>query len=330
MTAADVLSLVSVAVLVVGACFGVVREARSSAARAGVAALFFASQTAIVVFLLYVLRLGGDEYPSWIYAIAFAMSVFSVVATILLMRGVEGVGRRKIEAARMRALREQMGALRSYEDQLARERDRSRAMRLRIVESLREAERLLEEDDSGKAVDRASSAVDFARGAHAWRTGELVIDALLTRKKVLCGECGVRFSARVDLRGVDGSIETPVLVALFANSIDNAIASSRVAPPDRRFVEVRSRIESGMLLIDVRNGCPDDAAVPPEPDESDDERLFAEDADGDSIFPEHGWGVRIMRSLVRRSEGSFRMGIADGVCRVAIGIPMAGIALARP
>ena len=318
------LSLVSLSVLVVGAGIGVVREALVSAARAGVAALLFGSQIAIVAFLVHVLRLKGGAYPTWVHVLVCAMSVLCVVATLSLMREVEGIGRKRIDEARVRALEEQMDALREYGRQLEREQERARAVRDRIAATLHEAERLLEQDDSGAAVERAAAAADLARGEHAWKTGALVIDALLARKEAACEDAGVGFSAQVDLRGANAAVETPVLVALFANAIDNAVASARIAPPDRRSVDARSRIEAGMLLIEVRNGCSDDAKVPPFLASDHAGRKLAVVAErGESIIPEHGWGLSIMRDLARRADGSFSMEIADGSCRVAVGIPVA-------
>lgn len=315
----QVFSLASIAVLVVGLVIAVAREAKVSAARAGVAAMLFASQIAIVVFLLYAISFEKGSFPSWLYALVFAISLLCVVASVLLMRGLEGVGRRRLDEARVRALEEQMESVRAYEARLGEGRERSRAARERIIALLRDAERRLECNEVDAAISGATEAVDLAQPRVARRCGSVTVDAVLAKKEEACEECGVRFDARVSLPSdIEWVIPAPVLVALFANSIDNAIEASRQAPPDRRFVEVRSRVEAGWFLLDVVNGCSeaqDATAVGDRP-------FGFRTAAGVELVPEHGWGVGIMKDLARRYGGSFSLELADGRCRVSLGVPL--------
>lgn len=313
-------AVASVAVLVVGLVVSAVREARSSAARAGVAAMLFASQIAIVVFLLYAISFDKGAYPVWFYAIVFAASLLCVVASTLLMRGLEGVGRRRLDAARVGTLEQQMAAVRAYEARLDEERKRSRALRERIVELLRAAERDLDRNEVGAAVGWAQKAVDVAQPRRVRRCGSATIDAVLAKKEEACEAAGVRLDALVELpAGIEQAIPTPVLVAFFANSIDNAIAASKQAPVDRRFVEVRSRVEAGWLLFEVVNGVSGERSANAEGGRP---SIFRPVAPSVDLAPEHGWGLGIMRDLARRYGGAFAAEASDGRFRVSIAVPV--------
>lgn len=313
MTASTAMYVASVAVLAVGLVAIVRRELKVSSTRALVGALFAMSQIAIVCTVSILMVLASA--PEWMVAVVLAVSCLCVVADILLMKGFEGTEWRLYSDAEVRLLEEQVETLRAYDEHLSRERETSRRALASLADKLVEVQRALEESQTDAALAHAEQAgAMLVRGPRRF-CPHRVIDALLTGKSRTCAERGVRFSARIDLPS-ERFLPTPVLVAVFANAIDNAIAACADVDADKRFVDVRARIEAGFFLLEVDNSCAKTARLAERRDAWR-ERFFSNPALAGGV-PEHGWGMGILRDLSKRYGGSVQAAADDGRCKVVV------------
>lgn len=317
MNAPIVVLFVSLGVLVAGSIFLTVKEARTSARTAIAVALFAFSQIAIVGFLAVILAAAGDACPLGVSVFVLVMSVLCVFGDACLARATKDALARGETAVRICMLEDRVGDLRAREEALAFQACRAQAVRERMADELAEAERLLKGPHASEAMSHAQHAVDLLGGSGAGNRlcEHPVIDALLARKREACADKEIRFEAQM---GVPASIglPTPVLVAVFANALDNAIASCVRTPVDDRFVEVRARVEAGFLVVSVRNACDGSEAFAGIGARSKRGIGALLDAMGDGSVSEHGWGTGIMRDLAERFGGLFRARCQGGVFEV--------------
>lgn len=143
------------------------------------------------------------------------------------------------------------------------------------------------------------------------RTGNEVLDTVLTEKSLLCEQAGVRWTCMAD--GAALAFMDPVdLYTLLGNALDNAMESARRLPdPERRVLTVTLRRQREMAFLQIENYCAETprfvngVPVTTKPD------------------PEnHGFGVRSMEEIVRRYGGTMELSAADGVFLVSILLPI--------
>lgn len=293
MNVPQVLIIAAVAVLAAGLAAIVCWQVRSSALRAVAAGLFASSQIAIVGFLALMIGADDGECPLWVAVVVLAASVLCVASDVFLTRAMEGALDRRYGAEHIRMLEDQMAMLRERDALLQAESERARSVRTQMEAELVEALRRFDRLEGAQAVAQAEGAMRLLDAAPARLCEHRVVDALLAGKSRACEEQGIRFRSQVSLPS-DVPFPSSVLVALFANAIDNAIAACARVPQADRFVDVRARFEAGFLLIVIRNACAPDAAAPSR----------RQRAALGGKHPEHGWGISIMRDLVARYGGS--------------------------
>ena len=132
------------------------------------------------------------------------------------------------------------------------------------------------------------------------KTGNEVVDILLSEKSLRCREGDIEFSCIVDGRALD--FMTPVdLSVLFGNALDNAIASVIREPEEKRIISLNVAGQQDMLFIHMENECSDE--------------LHFEDGlpvttKEDKRF--HGFGTRSIRYIAQKYGGEAEMSYQNG------------------
>lgn len=317
MSAVQIVLAASVSVLGAGFVVAVCRQARVSAESAFAVALFALSQVAIVGFLA--ITMGSDEStPLWAAVVVLAASALCVVADLCLGRAAEDANARERGRARVRLLEEQVEALKEHDALLARENEKARAVRERIAAELVDARDALDRQEGADAAERAGRAAGLLAAAPVRLCDHRVIDALLAGKREACSERCIRFDAQIELSD-DSPFPASVLVALFANALDNAIASCERVQRVERFIDVRARTEAGFFVIVVRNAC-EPGVVPDGGSRHRSRSRIMEAAASGEPLPEHGWGLGIMRDIAARYDGTLETLRRDGSFEIRIAI----------
>ena len=165
----------------------------------------------------------------------------------------------------------------------------------------------------GAAVDRSEIAeIRKMIGIYdsGIRTGNEVLDTILTERSLYCEKAGIRMSCMVDGEKL-GFLSTGDLCSLFGNAIENAIeAAGKVADPDNRNVSLQVRENRGMLIITVENSYLGDVKVEdglPKSSKGDDEN--------------HGFGIKSIRNVAEKYGGEMNI-LVDEIFHLTVLIPI--------
>ena len=96
----------------------------------------------------------------------------------------------------------------------------------------------------------------LAEYADQAKTGNEVLDTILTEKNVLCRSRGIRLSSMADGRGLD-FIKAHHLYALLGNAIDNAMEAVQNLPEEERDIILAVKRTGNLVSIHVENRCAD-------------------------------------------------------------------------
>ncbi len=82
--------------------------------------------------------------------------------------------------------------------------------------------------------------------------GDSTVNAVLTSKKSLAEQKGIRFTARVDI-GEELPFEKADICAIFANALDNAVEGCMALSQAAGEIELNARLGKGILAVSVKN-----------------------------------------------------------------------------
>lgn len=170
---------------------------------------------------------------------------------------------------------------------------------LRMVEDRSQRNRYL--DDLERSVMIYDSNV---------KTGNQLLDTLLTEKSLLCEQRGITWSCVADGERL-GFIDPVDLYALFGNALDNAIESSlRLTDPERRVVSLTVSVRGDLVVIQVEN-CYDG------------ELNLSQGLPMTSKHDtqNHGYGMRSIRAIAEKYGGSLSIDTRDQIFRLSVLIP---------
>ncbi len=143
------------------------------------------------------------------------------------------------------------------------------------------------------------------------KTGNEVLDTILTEKSLYCKERGITVSCVADGSQMD-FINTIDLYAILGNAIDNAIeAVEKILVPEQRQIDVMIYKKQQFLAIHVVNPIP--------------ERLVYEDelpVTTKRNKSDHGYGLKSIRYILRRYDGTLSISDEDGFFSLMLLIPI--------
>ena len=260
-----------------------------------------ASQVAVVALAHAAVRAGSISDGSAL-VVAFLVLACAVLDVMVVRAFVEAEG---ADAARRRAraAEEQVAAQREHLRTLARARNEASELRERAASLFATVADALERGERGRALELLREGEPAAAPVRV-PCANPVAAALLSAKATRCDELGIAWRCRCELPERLG-LPNEELCALLSNLLDNAIEAARTCGCADAFVRSVVRVSHGFLSVRVENSyAPDD---------------IAEEKRQGGMLPEHGWGMRIVESLVRARDGELTVSRADGVwCAHAI------------
>ena len=131
------------------------------------------------------------------------------------------------------------------------------------------------------------------------KTGNEVLDTILTEKSLYCRERGITVSCVADGSQME-FINTVDLYAILGNALDNAIeAVEKFRQQEMRQIDVLIHRQQSFLVIQILNPIPSDSSF-----------VYEEElpvtTKGDRQY--HGFGLRSMRYLVKKYDGCLTVG----------------------
>lgn len=145
------------------------------------------------------------------------------------------------------------------------------------------------------------------------KTGNHVLDTILTEKSLYCKDRGIQVSCVADGSQMD-FIDTVDLYAILGNALDNAVeAVEKFQEIEKRQIDVLIYREQNFLIMNFINPMPGKLVY---------EGEFPVTTKGDKRF--HGFGLRSIWHLVRRYDGFLNISEEDGCFSLKILIPIPG------
>ncbi len=175
------------------------------------------------------------------------------------------------------------------------------------ISALREITSAKEREESIKEIENSVMIYDSAV-----KTGNRVLDTVLTEKSLLCEQHHIAWTCIAD-GSVLNRMAAVDLYTLFGNALDNAIESSRqIADEDMRNVSVNVRRKFRSAYIQIENYF--------------DHELTQENGIFISTKKDpqnHGFGVESMKRIVQKYGGTLDIAAEDNIFVVSILIPIA-------
>jgi len=143
------------------------------------------------------------------------------------------------------------------------------------------------------------------------KTGNKVLDTLLTAKSLTCQSMGITVTCVADGHALDFMKPTDLSV-LFGNALDNAIeGAGRLEDPAKRLIHISVSRQKAFVQIRVENCCEEEAV------------RFSEGLPvtrKDARY--HGYGMKSIRSVVEKYGGSMTVKVRDGWFELRLLFPL--------
>lgn len=141
------------------------------------------------------------------------------------------------------------------------------------------------------------------------KTGNEILDTVLTEKSLLCNQHKITFICIAD-GGLLSFMDAVDLYTLFGNALDNAIEASRPLPEELRMIDLQVRQKAGLILITVTNRF--DGTL-----EMGDGLPQTRKRDKDW----HGFGLKSIHMMAEKYGGLLDIRAEDGVFTLKVTIP---------
>lgn len=142
------------------------------------------------------------------------------------------------------------------------------------------------------------------------KTGNDILDTILTEHSLYCEKHGIRLSCIADGEKL-GFMTTGDICSLFGNAIENAIEAVSLLPDQEdRNISFQVRESRGMLVVTVENYYTGELAV---------EDGLPRSSKGDDL--NHGFGMKSIRSVAEKYGGEMTV-LADEMFHLTVLIPI--------
>ena len=142
------------------------------------------------------------------------------------------------------------------------------------------------------------------------KTGNEALDVLLTAKSIQCQNAGITLTCVADGKELDFLKPTDISV-LFGNALDNAFESvEKISDPDKRLIHLSVARQKQFVRIRVENCCEGEIRFV--------DGLPATGKDANY----HGFGMKSIRSIVEKYNGSMTVKVQDGWFELRILLPV--------
>lgn len=142
------------------------------------------------------------------------------------------------------------------------------------------------------------------------KTGNEILDTVLTEKSLLCGQNGIQLTCIAD-GSLLSFMDAVELYTLFGNAMDNAIEAVLPLPEEERMIDLQVRQKAGLILIRITNrfaGSLDMGEGLPKTSKEDDGY--------------HGFGLKTIRAVAEKHGGILSLHADDSLFTLRITIPM--------
>lgn len=306
-----------------------------SSLRRNLVAVFPISQVAAALFLFFYGATAA--MPVWFYLVDVVACALCFVVDAVVYYYLDLAFKQGDLETKARILEDQALVQRHYYERLSMELGEAQRSRQDLKRALRDLESKL---SSGDMVD-VRSLFDSVILAPIFRDSRFcenrVVNALVSIKAGICADEAVDFDCSINV-SEDMPVSTVDLCALFSNMLDNALQACLRLEEGKRRIKLRASQTAGVFVVTMENSCP--TLSEPASRGGEDERSVADAWDlvrlvgiegsqgsrrlgkgrlAESVVRAHGWGLRILKDMSERYDGSFNAVYEeDGVFRTSV------------
>lgn len=299
----------ALSLLLLALCFGIVfgwnlmaqRRAESAERQpAGLKSLVSAALMAITVFavsnLAFVSNLAAFGSGT-VYGTFYIRTLVDFAGVLIL-----GIQHRQIYEANLHAELDALDStLRRQYEQYRQSRENIRLLNRRYHDLKVQIAGIRAERDPGKQAEALAEMETGIKQFEAEnKTGNAVLDTVLTTKSLYCAQHGINLTAVADGTLLEG-LSTVDLCTIFGSALDNAIESVQQIPTEeQRLIRVAVYAQNGLVLIRFENYCPEQPTFKnglPVPTKK---------------GGEYGYGLKSIRAVAEKYGGSMTVHAEDG------------------
>lgn len=157
-------------------------------------------------------------------------------------------------------------------------------------------------------LDRMQNEIEIYETLN--KTGNRILDAILTSKSIYCQSQHIKLNSVADGAALD-FMDVIDISALFGNALDNAIECvMKIEDFEKRLIHLAIVRQKGFLRIRVENCCLEELTF---------ENGLPKTSKGNERL--HGFGVKSMKTIVKKYNGSLTLENKDGWFELRILIP---------
>lgn len=143
------------------------------------------------------------------------------------------------------------------------------------------------------------------------RTGNQVLDTILTSKNLTCRHLGISLTCTAD-GALLGFMDALDLSSVFGNALDNAIeCEKRLPDPEKRTILLNVSARQGFVLIRVENYCEDTLSY---------REGLPRSTKGDPAF--HGYGLKSIRYVAAKYGGTLTTKLENAWFTLCVLLPL--------
>ena len=143
------------------------------------------------------------------------------------------------------------------------------------------------------------------------KTGNSVLDTILTSKNIVCAENHIQFTCVADGSMLE-FMNVMDICSLFGNALDNAIESVSAIPDiEKRFINVSVYAQNRLLLIRVENYFEGELR-------ESDGGLLSTKKDATN----HGYGIKSIRKIAEKYGGSLKIDTENNIFTLCVLLPL--------
>ena len=171
---------------------------------------------------------------------------------------------------------------------------------------------LRSENDPAKREEFLNRMEDEIRQYEAQnKTGNQVLDTVLTTKSLYCAKHGITFTCVADGKLLDHMHVTDIC-SIFGNALDNAIEHVILIPdPEKRLIHLTVSAQKGFVFIKIENYCEAEIS------KNEEDLITTTKVDRQN----HGFGLKSIRTAVEKYNGSVDFGVDQNWFELKILLP---------
>ena len=263
--------------------------------------------TLVVLVLSLIL---SEKVKNWDYI----LRLYSIVSSLLAILVVSGAfklsdnQKKQIELEQNNRMLQSMIEEKANQQKLAKETIDIINMKAHDMKNQISVLKNLNQAEQSSYIDEMSKSIDIYNDIA--KTGNEVLDIVLTQKSLLCTSKHIKFTYICD--GVPFQKMDPMdATALFANLLDNAVEAVEKEDEENRIVKLNANIKGNFICIHMENYCSKDIKfVNGVPQTSKEDKS------------KHGFGTKSIMYIAQKYNGNVTFSYKENIFSVNILMPV--------